>query len=187
MRGVSAILSSSSLRNLEELGLEKNRPGGNWIPAFGMKGPCALRKLNLDENDLDEASLAPEIVPYVDGYREFKAKTGFRPVLIETRVGHPMGYAGTLDRVGWLNDRLVQIDLKSGQLPKWAGLQTAGYETALKWMIEHMLIPMPAFPEARFALQLSKDGKYKLHPLTNRSDEADFYAALQVHQWKARN
>ena len=36
----------------------------------------------------------------------------------------------------------------------------------------------------RFALELSKEGKYKLIPFTDRNDEKIFLAACAVHHWK---
>jgi hypothetical protein len=137
-----------------------------------------------DEGDLDRASVRPEITPYLDAYIKFKQDTAFYPVLIEQRVVHSeYKYAGTLDRVGWLNDRLVQIDIKSGGIPVWAGLQTKAYEKALEDMMGFGF-KLERFPEARFALQLTAQGKYKLQPLTGLSDGHYFFGALAVHQFK---
>jgi hypothetical protein len=87
-------------------------------------------------------------------------------------------------RVGWLNDRLVQIDLKSGGLPKTAGVQTAAYELALEERIQAGDIFLERFPEARFALQLTAEGKYKLWPLEGHRDRYYFLGALAVAQFK---
>jgi len=137
-----------------------------------------------DEGDLAPGSIRPEIQPYMDAYVKFKRDTGFYPILIEQKVIHTKGYAGTLDRVGWLNDRLVQIDLKSGGIPKWAGLQTEAYKQALEEMISLGHIKLEQYPEARFALQLTSEGKYKLQPLQGLSDGHYFWAALEIHKFK---
>lgn len=138
-----------------------------------------------DEDDLALDSVRPEIQPYLDGYIKFRQDTGFYPVLSEQRLVHSLGFAGTLDRVGWLNDRLIQLDIKSGGLPKWAGLQTAGYEMALEELVSKCVITLERFPEARFALQLTADGMYKLQPLKDLSDRNNFIAAMAVAKFKA--
>jgi hypothetical protein len=138
-----------------------------------------------DEDDLAMESLRPEIRPFIDAYAKFRNDTGFFPVLVEQRIVHTAGYAGTLDRVGWLNDRMIQLDIKTGSVPDWAGLQTAAYEMGIEQMIALGLIELEAMPEARFALQLTAEGKYKLWPMTGHRDREFFLAALTVHQFKA--
>jgi hypothetical protein len=140
-----------------------------------------------DDDDLDMGSVRPEIRGYLDAYISFRNQTGFYPILSEQRLFHSAGFAGTLDRVGWLNDRLIHLDLKTGSLPDWAGPQTAGYDLALNERIDTGDIPLPARPEARFALQLSEDGKFKLWPLQGHDDVAVFLAALKLAQWKGGN
>ena len=55
----------------------------------------------LDKDDLDEASLDPALVPYVDAYKRFKDETGFCINDIEKIVyNSTYGYIGTLDRMG---------------------------------------------------------------------------------------
>ena len=137
-----------------------------------------------DDDDLDLDSVRPEIRPYLDAYIAFRRDTGFYPVLIEQRLHHSAGFAGTLDRVGWLNDRLIQLDLKSGGMPKSTGLQTAAYEMALEELVRDGVIKLERFPEARFALQLSAEGKYKLYPMEGQQDRYYFLGALAVHQFK---
>ena len=138
-----------------------------------------------DEDDLALDSLRPEIRPFIDGYIKFRKDTAFYPVLVEQRLHHTAGFAGTLDRVGWLNDRMIQLDIKTGSVPDWAGLQTAGYEMALEQMIQLGKIELEAMPEARFALQVTAEGKYKLWPMNGHRDREFFLAALTVHQFKA--
>jgi hypothetical protein len=136
-----------------------------------------------DEDDLDPTSILPHIVPYLDAWIQFRKDTGFKPHLIEQRVWRSCGYAGTLDRTGWLNDRYILLDLKSGGLPNWTGLQTSGYEHALVERILAKEIEAP-IPQARFAVQVKKDGKYNLKEYTDWQDKDNFLAALRVYQWK---
>jgi hypothetical protein len=138
-----------------------------------------------DEGDLELESLRPEIQPYVAAYIKFRQESGFYPLLSEQRLHYRSAFAGTLDRVGWLNNRMVLFDIKTGGLPKWASLQTAAYDMALEEMIRLGEIQLDRFPEARFALQLSEDGRYKLWPLNGSRDRDYFLGALAVHQFKA--
>lgn len=143
----------------------------------------------LDEGDLDWDSLDDLIVPYVKAYQKFKLDSGFVPEFIEKRIYHKakpgmavcIDYAGTLDRAGIFADFLPQkrcdlirdkyavIDLKTGSIPEWAGIQLAAYALGL----------LPKMPR-RFALLLKKDGKYKLQEFKKSSDYGAFYGACHM-------
>lgn len=117
----------------------------------------------------------PEIAPYVAAYQRFCELT--RPVWshIEHRIAdEALGYAGTLDRAGALAGAKTVVDVKTGTVPPWVGLQTAAYRRCL---------PEP-HTWRRAALQLKADGSFSLHDLTDRRDEAVFLAALTLVQWK---
>lgn len=132
----------------------------------------------LDDDELDEATLDPAIAPYVQAYRAFVALTQPDWTYIEHRVCDPLlGYAGTLDRAGVVQGQRLLLDLKSGGLYPSVGPQTAAYRRCL---------PEP-HTWSRAALQLREDGTYVLHPLTDRTDESTFLAALRLHQWKQRH
>ena len=54
-----------------------------------------------DLGELDEDTLDPVIVPYLQAWRKFKTESGFVSNLIETPVINTLfGYAGTPDRMG---------------------------------------------------------------------------------------
>lgn len=135
-----------------------------------------------DEGSLEMSSLDPIVAPYVKGWIDFRKQTGFRPLLMEERIWHSSGYAGTLDRAGFLGDRFILLDIKSGGLPAWTGLQTSGYEAALFERILQKDIDAP-MPKGRFALQLTKESKFKLKEYTDFRDRDIFNAALSVSQW----
>lgn len=136
-----------------------------------------------DEGALDLATLDPKLVPYVQAWIDFRKMTGFKPLLIEQEIWHSCGYAGTLDRAGFLNGRFLVIDIKSGSLPSWAGLQTSGYEFGLVERILAKEIDAP-MPQGRMAVQLTKEGKYKVKEYTQFQDRDDFLAAHRVSRWK---
>lgn len=138
----------------------------------------------LDEDDLDVDGLSPDIAPYVHAYIDFKKNSGFIPKLIEQRVySRTHGFAGTLDRIGILNGRMVLIDLKSGYMPGWVGIQTAAYQIAVTEMCLLGELPKELLPTACFGLQLKKDGKYSLSKeLSDPMNRQDFLAALRWHE-----
>lgn len=108
-----------------------------------------------DQNDLDEASIAPEYVGYVQAYRRFKVETGFIPELIEHEVKYPReNYIGHLDRYGMLRDWPAVVDIKTnkqGVVSDWVRYQLVAYAFALN----------PDRYLHRVAVALRPDGKYK--------------------------
>lgn len=136
-----------------------------------------------DEGSLEMDSLDPQIAPYVQGWIDFRKMTGFRPVLIEQKICHSCGYAGTLDRAGFLGNRFIIIDIKSGSLPSWGGLQTSGYEFGLVERILAKEIDCP-MPQGRLVVQLTREGKFKVKEYTNFRDRDIFLAAHAVSQWQ---
>lgn len=151
-------------------------------------GTAVHKVIELDVRGvLDEDALDPQLVPYLAQWREFLQQSGFQPLVSEHRVAsRRYGFAGTLDLLGWLNDKLALIDAKRVvRVMPATGPQTAGYELALReWSPE--LIGQDQ-PLDRFALQLVPNGRWRLHPLKDRTDSRTFLAALTVHQFNARN
>lgn len=149
--------------------LERKRQIGQWVHAA----------IELDLNDdLDEESIDDEWRGYFDGWRKFKAESGFVMQEAEQQVFSPkFGYAGTLDLLGEL-PKLGQalIDTKcTAMLYPTVGPQTAAYAEA-----------RGVTKAGRFALQLKPNGTYNLHPCKDRSDFGVFTAALTLFNWRAK-
>lgn len=71
VRGVAELLSSPHLTVLEELDLSDNPPGSEWVRAFATAGPRPLRKLVLENNELDARAVAVlAAAPALAGLRE---------------------------------------------------------------------------------------------------------------------
>lgn len=136
-----------------------------------------------DEGTLDPSTVDPAIQPYLQGWIQFRALTGFKPALIEAKIWHSCGYAGTLDRAGWLNGRFVLLDIKSGAVAAWTALQTSGYEHGLVERIKAGDIDCP-MPQGRLAVQVTRQGKFKVVPFEDFRDRDVFLAAHQVSQWR---
>lgn len=135
---------------------------------------CAL----YDRDDLDESSLDPELVPYVDAWKKFRDDSGFEPEKIEQIVfNSPYNYIGTVDVLGKINDQRVIIDRKTGSPQPWHALQLAAYAEA------------DCFQECprRFSVELNTDERYHLIEHKNRNDIKVFLSALAVVQWKRNN
>lgn len=139
---------------------------------------------------LDEDSLKEEARPYFNGFKKFMSETGFIPEVIEERVYHPtLKYAGTLDLGGILppagrrkKPQRALIDLKTTfKLMRAVGPQTAAYFDA--WAAAN---PKDKF-EARYALQLKKDGTYCLEPMKDRTDSNIFLSCLNIFNFMKGN
>lgn len=60
-----------------------------------------------DRNELDEESLDPVILPYLEAWRKFRKESGFVPESIEPpMMSTAYRYAGTPDRIGELPGRI---------------------------------------------------------------------------------
>ena len=130
-----------------------------------------------DEDDLDTASVDPDLLPYLEAWTKFRVHTGFTPELIEERVYSELyGYAGTLDRVGVMgHGRRALVDIKSGAILPAVRLQLAAYSYCLDEVMDC------------FAVQLKKDGNYSVHgPYDPTEYFSDFTAALKVYNNKRR-
>lgn len=146
------------------------------------RGTAVHRATELDDlDDLDEDSLDPMIVPYLEAWRQFKRDT--RPVFhaIEQRVfSKRHWYAGTLDRIATLQGvrGISMLDIKTCvKVGKEVGPQTAAYAEAIEgYRISN-----------RFAVQLRPDGTYRLIPCKERSDWAVFHSALTLYNWKVQH
>lgn len=150
-----------------------------------------------DEGDLDEATVHPDVRPYLEGWRLFRREMGFVPLLLETRVYHPLyRYAGTLDRFGRLEHQsgvYVLVDIKTGDPEAAAAaLQTAAYVEALRLARAHPVLA--ALPDdvavERWSVQLRPDGTYRVRVYPVREHYRDFgvfCAALQVVWYRAAN
>lgn len=139
----------------------------------------------IDQNDLHWPDVPSPYKPFLEGWVLFLKESGFITWKSELPVYHSQGFATTLDRIGILNGRAVLLEIKTGTVPKWAMLQTAGQMLAARERFKTGELELEAFPTARFVVQLSSDGKYRLIPRENEWDECRFITLLQAHQIRA--
>ena len=134
-----------------------------------------------DMGELDEDSLDPVLIPYVEGWKKFRADTNVTIIHCEERIDNErLGVTGKPDRVvDWPGIGHAVIDLKSGSLSDTTAIQLAAYKLLLLqdgWDT--------AKPLKRFAVNLPGDGTYKVKEYKDRADEGIFLAALAIHNWK---
>jgi len=140
-----------------------------------------------DEDDLDEDSLDPVLIPYLEAWRKFRREQDVQIEGVENRVYHQRHrYAGTYDRIGRIlkqSDELAVIDIKAvAKLFPHIGVQTAAYQAALnsaRKKADHVT--------RRYAVQLKPDGTYRLEEYSDEADLSVFLGLLQVHNWRQRH
>ena len=81
---------------------------------------------------LDDASnvltIPEDIQLYINQYLRFLSDVNPQWTQIETPlISQKLGFGGTFDRLGYINDKYVLVDIKTGALPKWVGLQLTMY------------------------------------------------------------
>jgi hypothetical protein len=153
--------------------------------AFGLAVHKACELDDLDQ--LDEESLADELVPYLSAWRKFCRDYDAEWHGIEERVYHPqLRYAGTLDRRGLVRvdpSRAYRnpaiVDIKSGtQLYPAVGPQLAAY---------HRALDESSVTTKRLAVQLKPDGTYVAKWHDDATDFALFCSLLTLRNWCAKH
>lgn len=149
----------------------------NWKRDLGIAVHKACELFDLGE--LDEDSLDPQIIPYLEGYKRFLVD--YRPLWTEVEAivfNEADWYAGTLDRRGFLTGLSAIVDLKtSAEISSYAGIQLWAYALAAG-----------APDSSLYALQLLKTGDYRLHPFTDVARYANTWRSLlTLHEWRKEN
>ena len=159
--------------------------------AYGMIDPATLRRAAdfgtavhactelFDKDELDDDSVLPEWMPYLDAYKKWLDDVQPQIAEIEWRRGCAR-YAGTIDRVVEINTENWIVDLKTtSTIHPHVGVQLAAY----------VALAEPAYGVnlRRAALQLREDGSYKFVEFKKRSDFTCFNGLLVVHAWRTEN
>lgn len=146
----------------------------------------------MEQDNLDEDSLSPEIKPYVEAYKRFREVTGFEPYGTENRLySKKWRFAGTLDQFGtgltkisgdwWL------IDFKcTWKLYASCGPQLNGYKILIEENKKELNLPEDFKLKGLGGLQLKPNEHYDLQEFKDPNDKQDFLACLWLH-WQKRN
>lgn len=158
------------------------------LTSFDMVDPDILRRAQdfgtavhlacelQDHGTLDEESLDPALLPYLNGWRQFVRKHKCVWHRIEHSVYHPtMRYAGKLDRRGIVDGHATYVDIKTGSnLFPSVGPQLAAYAAADAGET--------ASAYRRLAVRLVPDG-YEVKEYTNPTDWAVFASLVTLRQF----
>ena len=153
-----------------------------WYDQWGRERGSAIHKaIQLyEEDDLDLESVDPNVMGYFDAYLKFKDEKKWRPMETELHVFDPVrGFAGTLDAIGYLKNRVTLVDYKTGPLTRQVGIQLSGYAIGLKVAHSNTIV------QGLVGVQLKHDGTYKIksYPF----EPAVFLAALEISRWMRNN
>lgn len=149
------------------------------------RGQAVHRACELDSaGSLNEASVAPEIMPYLAAWREFRRLYPFNVVRAEFPMYHGgHGYAGTPDIIFETPFCWGVIDIKTGATGIRAHMQTAAYLDLARLQFS----AIEGKPARRFALQLRPNGRPSIVEHTaNAADWRDFLSCLNVYRLKMR-
>jgi ATP-dependent exoDNAse (exonuclease V) beta subunit len=125
---------------------------------------------------LNMETVAVVLLPYLDGWKKFLSDTNFKPLEIECRIASKLGYAGTFDRLGYLDNKLTLVDIKTGStLQRSTALQLAAYKHAYEEIYKKKI-------QQRIAIQL-KPCSYVLKLYSNPTDFLTFINFLTVYKW----
>lgn len=134
-----------------------------------------------DQGDLDEDSVDNSVRPYLEAYRRFRRDVSPKVLMNEQRLySAKHRYAGTLDRRMLIGNEVWTIDLKTtASMSPAVGIQLAAYDRLAQ--------EQGGVPSRMGALQLMKDGQYKLHPYKSATDFPVFLSLLNLHNWRAHH
>jgi hypothetical protein len=134
-----------------------------------------------DAGDLDESSVSPILVPYLDAWRNAVRDMEIEIVAYEQMVFHPAyKYAGMLDRRARIKGESAIIDIKTGGLFPSYGPQTAAYKSAVEAETGEKI-------KRRYTITLKDDGKYNLEMMNSADDWPAFLSCLTLWRFKKKH
>ena len=143
-------------------------------------GTATHRALELHiKGTLDYKTLDAVLKPRIEAWEDFVQKTGFAVADSELPLySKILGFAGTLDLRGYFPDGEEGIvEIKSGNVARWAGIQLAGQDTLLGFG-KH---------RKRYGLKIPADGPPCITPFTDPDDYSIFLSALNIARWKLKS
>jgi hypothetical protein len=196
--GVEA-LSVTKVLEMAGLGVDYARVPFHILERAKIRGQYVDEACDLlDGCRLDETSLDPTLVPYVEAYRACRRSEPFTPCAPAGASSFQhvvwskrLGLAGKLDRTGvWSGARFV-ADLKATRLVSWTyGIQIALY-VVLLLLDDGVELGKPmerAFPSVRRkVIQLKDDGTYQIAHYDDPEDLTTAIAALHVARAKQQH
>lgn len=144
---------------------------------LGKKVHKATELYDVDNLQIDD--LHETLRNYLDQWIKFRRDYNFTPELIEVEYFHPLyRFAGRIDRVGEIGNKLSIIDIKTGTKQKTHAIQTAGYKILYNYDRKKT-----EQAKQRMIIYLSSD-KYEVEINEVPTDENVFLAALTIYNYK---
>lgn len=147
------------------------------------RGSYVHEAIELDAQGLlDEDSLDEEIYGYLESWRGFVAETGYVSIAQELPVYCPHGdYCCTIDDVGYIGERLVVLDRKTGSvgLKPWHKYQLAANAKVFHGLTGEW--PLRVMVWLRPELKRKKYRDYYFESQTAEWDMEVFEACLTLH------
>ena len=125
--------------------------------------------------EIESGGEEDDITPYISAYAQFLKEHTPNWEQIEWPVHNGMLYAGTLDRYGTMDGKMVILDIKTAA--SIGSLLKVLYTAAQN--LYRMAIEPEYTVEAIYILQLKKDGKYRLIELEIQNELAE--ACIELH------
>lgn len=162
---------------------------------------------NLDDKDVqgkldwfcrqlggDEAKERKNILNHLESYRRFLSEHDVEIVEQELTVANPaIGYAGTLDGIARIDDKMCIFDIKTGNAYSSASLQMAAYRFATHKVQDGKGVPVghpnacleDAYGIYNACVVVIKPKSYKIVPMRANDVDYDAFVALcAVRQWE---
>ena len=123
-----------------------------------------------------------EYAPYLEAYVQFVRdyKPGWE--LIEHQMGNAtLGFAGTLDRFGVIDDKLCILDIKTSykvDIPSLSAQLTAYHDLLLNEQFERL----ENANIRHLGLQLMRTGKYRLYETDSEKGSDLFYSCRRIYK-----
>lgn len=125
---------------------------------------------------------------YVAAWKKFKKDFKFRPILIEEPLyDEQYDVATTPDRHGNSIHGHITVQIKTGKVQDWVGLQLAFEERCIlraQGITSPSLIRLSS--SNRFAMELHADGTYKPYRFQDPNDISVYLGALGYFRWMER-
>ena len=137
-----------------------------------------------DKGEADWDGLDPDDSHILIGYQEFLEETGFVVQANELPLYHPVfHYAGTLDKVGVLDDKTTVLDVKTGSsVGPWAKIQVALYALAYAHTFDS---PIPRM--GILHLRKAKKRQYSWKPISEPYIVESAISIVETYHWQQGN
>ena len=123
-----------------------------------------------------------EYAPYLEAYVQFCRDYHIKWELIEHKMGNAtLGFAGTLDRFGVIDDKLCILDIKTSykvDIPSLSAQLAAYHDLLLNEQFERL----ESANILHLGLQLMRTGKYRLYETDCEKGSDLFYSCRRIYK-----